>query len=71
MKYKLFAAIEPNHNTNFTILYFAACSSLCKLESAIRRSNGGKLTLRQTWLLRRIQCKFVQMVALWKKKLPF
>ena len=30
---------------------------------AIRRTNGGKLTFRQAWLLRRIQNKFVQMVA--------
>lgn len=30
---------------------------------AIRRTNNGNLTCRQTWLLRRIQNKFVQMVA--------
>lgn len=67
MKYKHFDEIQPNHNTNFTMLYFAACRSLCKLEAAIRRTNGGKLTFRRAWLLRRIQRKFVQMVAMWKK----
>ena len=66
MKYKRFDEIEPSHNTNFTMLYFAACRSLCKLESAIRRTNGGKLTFRQAWLLRRIQRKFVQMVSAYK-----
>ena len=66
MKYKHFDDIRPNHNINFTMLYFAACRSLCKLEAAIRRTNGGKLTCRQTWLLRRIQNKFVQMVAFHK-----
>ena len=66
MKYKHFDEIQPNHNTNFTMLYFAACRSLCKLESAIRRTNGGKLTFRQAWLLRRIQRKFVQMVSTYK-----
>lgn len=66
MKYKHFDDIRPNHNTSFVMLYFAACRSLCKLEAAIRRTNCGKLTCRQTWLLRRIQNKFVQMVALHK-----
>jgi len=51
------------------MLYFAACRSLCKLEAAIRRTNGGKLTFRQAWLLRRIQHKLTQMAALWKKEL--
>ena len=45
------------------MLYFAACRSLRELQAAIRRTNGGKLTCRQAWLLRRIQNKFVQMVA--------
>ena len=64
MKYKHFDEIEPSHNTNFTMFYFATCRSLCKLESAIRRSNGGKLTFRQAWLLRRIQRKLTQMAAM-------
>ena len=63
MKYKHFNDIEPNHKTDFIMLYFAACRSLRELEAAIRRTNGGKLTCRQAWLLRRIQNKFVQMVA--------
>lgn len=63
MKYKHFDDIEPNNKTDFTMLYFAACRSLRELEAAIRRTNGGKLTCRQAWLLRRIQNKFVQMVA--------
>lgn len=66
MKYKHFDEIQPNHNTNFTMLYFAACRSLCKLEAAIRRTKGGKLTFRQTWLLRHIQHKFAQMVSAYK-----
>ena len=45
------------------MLYFAACRSLRELQVAIRRTNNGNLTCRQTWLLRRIQNKFVQMVA--------
>lgn len=45
------------------MLYFAACRSLHELENAIRRTNGGNLTCRQAWLLRRIQNKFVQKVA--------
>lgn len=36
---------------------------LRELQTVIRRTNGGKLTCRQAWLLRRIQNKFVQMVA--------
>ena len=63
MKYTHFDDIAPNHRTNFVMLYFAACRSLSELEAAIRRTNGGKLTCRQTWLLRRIQNKFVQMIA--------
>ena len=63
MKYKHFQEIEPNNKTDFIMLYFAACRSLRELESAIRRTNGGKLTCRQAWLLRRIQNKFVQIVA--------
>ena len=66
MKYKHFDEIEPNHNTNFTMLYFAACRSLRELQVAIRKTNGGKLTFRQAWLLRRIQRKLAQMAALWK-----
>lgn len=66
MKYKHFDEIQPNHNTNFTMLYIAACRSLCKLEAAIRRTNGGKLTFRQAWLLRHIHHKFVQMVSAYK-----
>ena len=68
MKYKHFDDIEPNNKTDFTMLYFAACRSLRELEAAIRRTNGDKLTCRQAWLLRRIQHKFVQMAALWKKR---
>lgn len=68
MKYKHFDDIEPNNKTDFIMLYFAACRSLQELEAAIRRTNGGKLTCRQAWLLRRIQRKLSQMVALWKKK---
>lgn len=67
MKYKHFDDICPNHRTDFIMLYFAACRSLRELQAAIRRTNGGKLTCRQAWLLRRIQNKFVQMVAMWKK----
>lgn len=63
MKYAHFDDILPNHRTDFVMLYFAACRSLRELQSAIRRTNGGKLTCRQAWLLRRIQNKFVQMVA--------
>lgn len=63
MKYTHFDDILPNHRTDFVMLYFAACRSLRELQAAIRRSNGGKLTCRQAWLLRRIQNKFVQMVA--------
>jgi len=63
MKYKHFDDIESNNKTDFIMLYFAACRSLRELESAIRRTNDGKLTCRQAWLLRRIQHKFVQMVA--------
>lgn len=68
MKYKHFNDIEPNHKTDFIMLYFAACRSLSELEAAIRRTNGGKLTCRQTWLLRRIQHKLTQMAASWKKR---
>ena len=63
MKYTHFDDIYPNHRTDFVMLYFAACRSLRELQAAIRRTNGGKLTCRQAWLLRRIQNKFVQMVA--------
>ena len=63
MKYTHFDDILPNHRTDFVMLYFAACRSLRELQAAIRRTNGGKLTCRQAWLLRRIQNKFVQMVA--------
>lgn len=63
MKYTHFDDIYPNHRTEFVMLYFAACRSLRKLQAAIRRTNGGKLTCRQAWLLRRIQNKFVQMAA--------
>ena len=63
MKYTHFDDICPNHRTDFIMLYFAACRSLRELQVAIRRTNGGKLTCRQAWLLRRIQNKFVQMVA--------
>lgn len=67
MKYKHFDEIKPNHRTDFSMLYFAACRSLRELEAAIRRTNNGNLTCRQAWLLRRIQCKLMQIVALWKK----
>ena len=63
MKYTHFDDICPNHRTDFVMLYFAACRSLRELQAAIRRTNGGKFTCRQAWLLRRIQNKFVQMVA--------
>ena len=63
MKYTHFDDILPNHRTDFVMLYFAACRSLRELQAAIRRTNGGKLTCHQAWLLRRIQNKFVQMVA--------
>lgn len=63
MKYTHFDDICPNHRTDLVMLYFAACRSLRELQAAIRRTNGGKLTCRQAWLLRRIQNKFVQMVA--------
>ena len=63
MKYAHFDDILPNHRTDFVMLYFAACRSLRELQAAIRRTNGGNLTCRQAWLLRRIQNKFVQMVA--------
>ena len=33
--------------------------SMRELEAAIRRTNGGNLTCRQAWLLRRIQRKFL------------
>ena len=66
MKYKHFDDIEPNNKTDFIMLYFAACRSLQELEAAIRRTNGGKLTCRQAWLLRRIQRKLSQMVGKWK-----
>lgn len=36
---------------------------LRELQTVIRRTNGGKLTCRQAWLLRRIRNKFVQMAA--------
>ena len=42
MKYKHFDDTRLNHNINFTMLYFAACRSLCKLEVAILRTNGSK-----------------------------
>ena len=63
MKYTHFDDILPNHRTDFVMLYFAACRSLRELQVAIRRTNNGNLTCRQAWLLRRIQNKFVQMVA--------
>ena len=66
MKYTHFDDIRPNHRTDFVMLYFAACRSLRELQAAIRRTNGGNLTCRQAWLLRRIQRKLSQMAALWK-----
>ena len=63
MKYTHFDDICPNHRTDFVMLYFAACRSLRELEAAIRRNQAGNLTCRQAWLLRRIQYKFVQVVA--------
>jgi hypothetical protein len=68
MKYKHFNDIEPNHRTDFIMLYFAACRSLHELENAIRRTNNGNLTCRQAWLLRRIQRKLTQMVSKWKNE---
>ena len=64
MKYKHFREIEPSNKMDFIMLYFAACRSLHELENAIRRTNNGNLTCRQAWLLRRIQYKLTQMVAL-------
>jgi len=69
MKHKHFREIEPSNKTDFIMLYFAACRSLHELENAIRRTNNGKLTCRQAWLLRRIQRKLMQIAALWKKKI--
>lgn len=66
MKYTHFDDICPNHRTDFVMLYFAACRSLRELEAAIRRNQAGNLTCRQAWLLRRIQYKFVQVVAHYK-----
>ena len=66
MKYTHFDDILPNHRTDFVMLYFAACRSLRELQAAIRRTNGGKLTCRQAWLLRRIQYKLRQMASKWK-----
>lgn len=66
MKYTHFDDIQPNHRTDFVMLYFAACRSLRELEAAIRRNQAGNLTCRQAWLLRRIQYKFVQVVAHYK-----
>lgn len=68
MKYKHFREIEPSNKTDFTMLYFAACRSLQELEVAIRRTNDGNLTCRQSWLLRRIQYKLTQIAALRKKQ---
>ena len=67
MKYTHFDDIRPNHRTDFVMLYFAACRSLRELQAAIRRTNGGKLTCRQTWLFRRLYHKLFQMAALWKE----
>lgn len=64
MKYKHLDDILPNHRTDFVMLYFVTCRSLRELESAIRRNQAGNLTCRQAWLLRRIQHKLMQMVAL-------
>ena len=66
MRYKHFNDIKPNHCMDFIMFYFAACRSLRELEAAIRRTNVGKLTCRQAWLLRRIQYKLTQMASKWK-----
>ena len=50
------------------MLYFTACRSLQELEVSISCINSGNLICKQTWLLRRIQCKLAQMVALWKNR---
>ena len=63
MKYPHFDDILLNYRTDFVMLYFAACRSLRELQVAIRRTNNGDLICRQSWLLRRIQNKFVQMVV--------
>lgn len=68
MKYKHFDDIKPNNKTYFVMLYFATYRSLQELEASISRINSGNLTCKQTWLLRRIQCKLAQMVALWKNR---
>ena len=67
MKYKHFEDIAPNNETDFIMLYFAACRSLRELGAAVRRSNGGGLTCKQAWLFRRLYHKLFQMAALWKK----
>lgn len=66
MKYKHFDEIEPSHNTNFTMLYFAACRSLHELESNVRYKQNGNLTCKQAWLFRRLYRKLFQMAALWE-----
>ena len=66
MKYKHFNDIEPNHKTDFIMLYFAACRSLRELESNVRYRQNGKLTRKQVWLFRRLYRKLTQMAAMWK-----
>ena len=66
MKYKHFNDIEPNHKTDFIMLYFAACRSLRELESNVRYRQNGKLTRKQVWLCRRLYRKLTQMAAMWK-----
>ena len=66
MKYKHFNDIEPNHKTDFIMLYFAACRSLRELESNVRYRQNGKLTRKQVWLFRRLHRKLTQMAAMWK-----
>lgn len=63
MKYTHFDDILPNHRTDFVMLYFAACRSLRELQAAIRRNQAGNLTCHQACPIRRIQYKFVQIVA--------
>ena len=69
MKYKHFDNIEPNHRTDFIMLYFAACRTLNKLETDIRRQQNGMLTATQFRCLNLIHRKMTQMAALWKNKL--
>lgn len=66
MKYTHFDDIAPNNRTEFAMLYFAAMRTIQKLDSAIRRTNGGYRTGHQAWLMQRLQYKLSQMSANYK-----